>query len=105
MFRALAERMVARPRLHVQLVLQVGRDWRDTRDESEVLRKCADNLSALWVHSRRPEVFFDPRTLSADAAVRAAWHAKCVNADDELAFITPPISPTDGTAQCLKQAC
>jgi phosphatidylserine/phosphatidylglycerophosphate/cardiolipin synthase-like enzyme len=33
-------------------------------------------------------VFFDPRTLSADPAVRAAWHAKCVIADDDLAFIT-----------------
>ena len=87
-FRSLAERMVARPDLHVQLFFHVGREWRDTRDESEVLREFAASLRGQWPGTRRPEAFYDPRTLSADAAVRAAWHAKCVIADDDQSFIT-----------------
>lgn len=87
-FRTLAERMVARPGLHVQLFLHIGREWRDTRDESELLREFGAEFSAQWPGPRRPEVFYDPRTMSADAAVRAAWHAKCVIADDDHAFIT-----------------
>jgi phosphatidylserine/phosphatidylglycerophosphate/cardiolipin synthase-like enzyme len=87
-FKSLAERMVARPGLHVQMFLHIGREWRDTRDESELLREFGAELSAQWPGPRRPEVFYDPRTLSADAAVRAAWHAKCVIADEDLAFIT-----------------
>lgn len=87
-FRALAERMVGRPGLHVQLFLHIGRERRDTRDESELLREFGAELSRHWSDSRCPEVFYDPRTLSADAAVRAAWHAKCVIADDDQAFIT-----------------
>ena len=47
-FRSLAERMVARPRLHVQLFLHIGREWRDTRDESELLREFgADRKSVV----------------------------------------------------------
>lgn len=87
-FRALAERMVARPGLHVHLFLHIDRGFRDTRDESELLREFGAELSAQWPGPRRPEVFYDPRTLSADAAVRAAWHAKCVIADEDLAFVT-----------------
>jgi phosphatidylserine/phosphatidylglycerophosphate/cardiolipin synthase-like enzyme len=87
-FRSLAERMVARPELHVQLFLHVGRKPRDTRDDSELIREFAALLAPLWQDSRRPEVFYDPRSLSADRAVSASWHAKCVVADEDLAFVT-----------------
>jgi phosphatidylserine/phosphatidylglycerophosphate/cardiolipin synthase-like enzyme len=87
-FRSLAERMVTRPELNVQLFLHIGRDWRDIRDESELLREFGAEFSAQWPGPRRPDVFYDPRTLSADSSVRAAWHAKCVIADDDHAFIT-----------------
>jgi phosphatidylserine/phosphatidylglycerophosphate/cardiolipin synthase-like enzyme len=86
--RTLAARMIERPGLHVQLFLHIGREWRDTRDESELLREFSAALSTHWSGTRRPEVFYDPRTLSADDTVRAAWHAKCVIADEDLAFVT-----------------
>jgi phosphatidylserine/phosphatidylglycerophosphate/cardiolipin synthase-like enzyme len=87
-FRALAQRMTERPDLHVQLFLHVGRKPRDTRDESQLLREFAAALAPIWASSRRPEVYYDPRSLSVDRAVQAAWHAKCVIADDDQAFIT-----------------
>ena len=54
-FRSLAERMVARPGLHVQLFLHIGREWRDTRDESELLREFGAELSSpvAWLASAR----------------------------------------------------
>jgi phosphatidylserine/phosphatidylglycerophosphate/cardiolipin synthase-like enzyme len=86
--RTLAARMIERPALHVQLFLHIGREWRDTRHDSELLREFGAALSANWSGTRRPAVFYDPRTLSADDTVRAAWHAKCVIADEDLAFVT-----------------
>ena len=41
-----------------------------------------------WPSRARPEVFYDPRTLSIDQNQRATWHAKCVLVDDELALVT-----------------
>jgi phosphatidylserine/phosphatidylglycerophosphate/cardiolipin synthase-like enzyme len=86
--RTLAARMIERPGLHVQLFLHIGREWRDTRDESVLLREFGTALSAHWSVTRRPYVFYEPRSLSADDSVRAAWHAKCVIADEDLAFVT-----------------
>jgi len=87
-FAPLAARLDAVPELNARLFVHVGRDWKDTREESELLREFADKLSQQWPGIRRPEVFFDPRTLSNDQAVRASWHAKCVLVDDEVSFVT-----------------
>ncbi|MDP1571943.1 MAG: DISARM system phospholipase D-like protein DrmC [Vicinamibacterales bacterium] len=87
-FKPLAARMAERPELHVRLFLHVGREWKDTRDESELLREFAAAFASQWKWPQRPEVFYDPRTVAADPAARAAWHAKCVLVDDELAFVT-----------------
>ncbi len=84
----LAKRMDERPDLVVRLFLHVGRDWRDTRHESEILREFGDSLRREWPGARRPEVYFDPRALSMDASQRATWHAKCVLVDDDVAFVT-----------------
>ena len=87
-FKPLADRMDLVPDLRVQLFLHVAREWRDTRDDSELLREFAKSFEEQWPWPKRPEVFYDPRTLSADQAARATWHAKCVLVDDELAFVT-----------------
>lgn len=84
----LARRMDERPELAVRLFVHVGRDWRDTRHESEILREYADSLRQEWPGARSPEVYYDPRSLLTEAAERATWHAKCVVVDDEIAFVT-----------------
>src|SRR5262249_29206937 len=35
-----------------------------------------------------PEIFFDPRSLSADRATRSSLHAKCVVVDRRTALVT-----------------
>lgn len=87
-FARLATRMEDLPALSVRLFVHVGRGRTDTREDSEVLREFSDALKGQWPGSRRPEVFYDPRTLSTDAATRASWHAKCVLIDDQVAFVT-----------------
>lgn len=87
-FATLAARMAEVPDLAVQMFVHVGRDWKDTREDSELLREFADEFASEWPGTRRPQVFYDPRTLSTDPAVRASWHAKCVVVDDEVAFVT-----------------
>lgn len=87
-FKSLAERMAEVADLRVQLFLHVGRESRDTRHESEILREFAAELSRQWPGSRRPLLYYDPRSLSLNAEERATWHAKVVVIDDEKAFVT-----------------
>jgi len=87
-FKALSDRMAAVPSLRVQLFLHVGRDQRDTRYDSEILREFVEDFGRHWPWSPRPRVFYAPTSLALDDAVRATWHAKCVVIDDEVAFVT-----------------
>ena len=65
-----------------------AREWKDTRNESELLREFVADFLAQWPWSKRPELYYDPRTVSGDKAERATWHAKCVLVDDDVAFVT-----------------
>ena len=87
-FRALAERMEEVPGLRVQVFVHVGRDNRDTRHESEILREFARHLRRKWPGPNRPSPYYDPRSLAFDAQERATWHAKVVVIDDKTAFVT-----------------
>ena len=87
-FMPLAARMDQMPTLRVRLFLDVARDWKDTRNESELLREFAAEFAAQWPWPKRPELYYDPRTVSGDKAERATWHAKCVLVDDDVAFVT-----------------
>jgi len=87
-FAPLAARMEAVPELRVRVFLHVGREWRDSRHESEILREFAASFRDNWPGKRFPEVYYDPHALVADGHDRATWHAKCVLVDDEVAFVT-----------------
>jgi phosphatidylserine/phosphatidylglycerophosphate/cardiolipin synthase-like enzyme len=51
-------------------------------------REFADSLRRDWPGTRRPEVYYDPRSLAPVGDHRATWHAKCVLVDEEVAFVT-----------------
>lgn len=42
----------------------------------------------IWPWERLPEIYYDPRSLSADLDESACLHAKCVVVDDARAFLT-----------------
>lgn len=88
-FRALAERMDKNPSLAVKMFLDVQRAHADTTLASELLRRFADRFRRHeWPGSRRPEVFYDPRSLDLEGWKRASLHAKCIVVDDSISFIS-----------------
>jgi phosphatidylserine/phosphatidylglycerophosphate/cardiolipin synthase-like enzyme len=87
-FAPLARRMDELPELRARLFVHVGREWRDTVLDSELLREFGEELGREWPSARRPEVYYDPRGLLEQSEQRATWHAKCVVVDDDVALIT-----------------
>jgi phosphatidylserine/phosphatidylglycerophosphate/cardiolipin synthase-like enzyme len=88
-FRALAERMEAVPDLHVRMFLDIQRPYTDTTRDADLVRRFAVRFrSKEWPGTRLPEVFYDPRSLHLDRAVRASLHAKCVVVDERVAFVS-----------------
>jgi phosphatidylserine/phosphatidylglycerophosphate/cardiolipin synthase-like enzyme len=75
-FKALADRMAEIP------------GDRDTREESELLREFGSKLRSRWPGTRRPSLYYDPRSLALNPDQRATWHAKVVVVDDEVSFVT-----------------
>ena len=60
----------------------------DSSPSNELVRRFTDALwSNGWPGTRRPDVFYDPRSLLVDSD-RAVLHAKAVVADDAVAFVT-----------------
>jgi phosphatidylserine/phosphatidylglycerophosphate/cardiolipin synthase-like enzyme len=87
-FAVLAARLNAVPDLSARIFLNIERKAGDTRLEASLVHEYACGLGTKWPGIRRPEVYYDPRGLSADPDVRASWHAKCLVVDDEVAFVT-----------------
>lgn len=88
-FATLAQRMEQQPQLNVTLLLNIQRRWGDTTASDVLVRAFAvDFWRKAWPGTRRPRVYYDPRSLSLDASERAVLHAKAVVVDDERLFIT-----------------
>lgn len=88
-FQSLAERMEAIPGLRVQMFLDVQRSHGDTSSSTEILRRFAERFRQReWPGTRRPEVYYDPRSLEMDGPKRASLHAKCVVIDGRVAFVS-----------------
>jgi phosphatidylserine/phosphatidylglycerophosphate/cardiolipin synthase-like enzyme len=89
-FKALAERMVERPSLRVQMFLDVQRLPGDTtRDDLVVDRFLERFRTQQWpVGKPLPELFYDPRSLAIGALQHACLHAKCVVIDCHTVFVS-----------------
>jgi phosphatidylserine/phosphatidylglycerophosphate/cardiolipin synthase-like enzyme len=88
LFGALARRMDAEPALSVRFFLNIERRHGDDRPEEELLREFRHAFrERTWPGVRAPEIFYDPRALVLGPQ-RSCLHAKCIVADDEVAFVT-----------------
>jgi phosphatidylserine/phosphatidylglycerophosphate/cardiolipin synthase-like enzyme len=88
-FRALAEQMEAVPDLQVRMFLDIQRTYTDTTRDVDLVRRFAVRFrSHEWPGTRLPEVYYDPRSLHRERAVRASLHAKCVVVDEHVAFVS-----------------
>ena len=86
-FKTLADRMDEGASLQVRLLLNIQRKHGDTTKASDLVLGFADKLWNQWPGQRRPEVYYDPRSLELDGP-NGVLHAKAIVADDEAAFIT-----------------
>lgn len=87
-FEPLARRMDEAPEVSVTLLLNIERKRGDTTRASDLVRRFADRFwNEDWPGTRRPRVFYDPRSLAPDGP-EGVLHAKALVVDDELAFVT-----------------
>ena len=92
-FGHLAKRMDDGVGLQVDLVIHIGRPWKngvlsDATDGEIIGQFAARFRDRLWPGEVLPDVYFDPRGLSEDSTKRATMHAKVVVVDGETAFLT-----------------
>jgi phosphatidylserine/phosphatidylglycerophosphate/cardiolipin synthase-like enzyme len=87
-FETLAARRDAVAGLVVVLLVNIHRQFGDTTPADEVVTRFAVRLwERDWPGGRRPDVFYDPRSLRLDAPT-GVLHAKAIVADDRAAFVT-----------------
>ncbi len=88
-FAGLAERMDREPSLRVRMFLHVGRPHGDTSAAEQLVDTYRRRFECEeWPGNRRPEVFYDPRSLEPGRGPRSALHAKCIIADEDAALVT-----------------
>ena len=77
-----------RKQLDVTLLLNIQRKKGDTTAPGELVRKFAERFwNHDWPGTRKPRVFFDPRSLELNGP-GGVLHAKAVVTDDENLFVT-----------------
>lgn len=87
-FATLASRMDAVKNLRVRLLLNLQRGDGNTVAPDYLVRQFADRFwSEDWPGDRRPEVFYDPRSIEPEGPV-GVLHAKAVVMDEETVFVT-----------------
>ena len=87
-FETLAGRMDAVAGLNVVLLLNIHRQAHEPASAEDLVASFAARLwNHEWPGERRPDVFYDPRSV-ADDAPGAVLHAKAIVADDRAAFVT-----------------
>jgi len=89
LFEGLANRMDMNLALQVRMFLNVQRPHGNDEPETVLLKRFMETFRKdIWVGSRLPEVFYDPRSLATETETKACLHAKCVVVDEERVLIT-----------------
>ena len=87
-FRSLANRMDSTPELRATLLLNIERGRQSTTKSEDLVRRFASRFwRSDWPGERRPEVYYDPRSLEPGGP-KGVLHAKAVIADEEALFVT-----------------
>jgi len=81
-FRRLDERMAEVPGLRVRFFLDIQREYRDETAASELVWKFLNRFRSIeWPGEKRPELYYDPRSLAESQDKRSSLHAKCIDID------------------------
>jgi phosphatidylserine/phosphatidylglycerophosphate/cardiolipin synthase-like enzyme len=89
-FEALAHRMDEVSGLDVTLFLDIARPDKNTTPSEILVSRYAQRFrESQWPKDcRLPVVFYDPRSVDDEKAVRSSLHAKCVVVDTEQVFVS-----------------
>lgn len=90
LFGDLAARMDADASLKVRVFANAHRDYKDdTTPPAEIVAAFAKRfVDKVWSGARKPDLFYDPRSVEIEYEKRASLHAKVVIIDRRKAFIT-----------------
>ena len=89
LFEPLATRMNSHPELKVRFCLNITRSHHDNSQESVIVKRFGEEFCRKhWPWSRRPTIFYDPRSLAFAAEGKTSLHAKCVVIDKRIALVT-----------------
>ncbi len=89
LFQRLAERLSDTPDLKIRMYLDISRRQGDTSLSDEIVRRFTrDFFGRQWPWDKRPELYYDVRSLEQSAQSRSSLHAKCVIIDRATALIT-----------------
>lgn len=87
-FEVIARNLDANVGLTVNILLNIQRKRGDTTAADQLVRRFADHFwNEDWPGTRRPNVWYDPRSLDEDGPT-GVLHAKAVVVDNETSFIT-----------------
>jgi phosphatidylserine/phosphatidylglycerophosphate/cardiolipin synthase-like enzyme len=88
-FKTLADRMDANPKLTVQFFVNLMGSHNSPISQEQQVRDFSHHFrDQIWPGQRLPEVFYDPRSISNSYGIRACLHSKCVIIDETTAFIS-----------------
>ncbi len=86
MLKPLAERMDDEPGLEVTLLLNIGRPYGNTTTAEDLVAKFSHDLwTQQWPGTRRPSVFYDPRSVLPQS--QGVLHTKALVVDERAAFV------------------
>ena len=89
LFSGLAERAKAVPDLKLLFHIDVPRRQNDgSSAEAIIMRAAHEFRQRHWPWNPRPEIYFDPRALESEAALRASLHAKVIVIDRRKLLLT-----------------
>jgi phosphatidylserine/phosphatidylglycerophosphate/cardiolipin synthase-like enzyme len=87
-FKSLADRIDAVPGLQVHLLLNIARRYGDATPADVLVSQFATKFwGSDWPGHRKPDVYYDPRSVNPDGKT-GVLHAKAIVVDDTAAFVT-----------------
>ena len=85
---ALARRTDAVPRMAVTMLLNIERRHGDTSAADAIAIRFATDFKRNWPGTRRPDIYYDPRSVDTGDGPGAVLHAMAVVHDIEQVFVT-----------------
>ncbi|RYZ78690.1 MAG: hypothetical protein EOP04_29225, partial [Proteobacteria bacterium] len=87
-FEELAEKLSMTPDFTVRIFLNLTQDASVTGSEADLVTKRKEEFFRYnWPWQKKPDLYYDPRSMNSDNSIKAVLHAKCIVSDCEDLYI------------------